>query len=352
MENRSSKRILVTGGAGYIGSHTVAELIRVGYQVVVADNFINSRPEVLEALHKITGVAIPFVKTDISSLKEVEDLFAHYKFDAIIHFAAFKSVNESVQRPDLYYRNNLISLLNLVDVALKNGANKLVFSSSCSVYGDPDQLPVSESTPLKKAESPYAFTKQIGERILQDYTHDGTLQNIFLRYFNPAGAHDSALIGEYPLQQPNNLVPVITQTAIGLRPSMDVFGSDYETSDGTCVRDYIHVVDIAQAHVKAIDRLLSLVSTKSLTEIYNLGSGIGNTVMEVIHAFEQVSGQKLNYQLKERREGDVIKVYADVSHAKKHLGWAAEKSLHDILLSAWNWEKALDIKNKQKTTIS
>lgn len=349
---RNTSTILVTGGTGYIGSHTVVELLNAGYKVVVADNFSNSRPEVLDALKHISGIDIPFIQTDFTDPGQVQALFSQKNFDAIIHFAAYKSVNESVLHPDEYYKNNMLSLMHLLEAALAHNCKKIVFSSSCSVYGEPDQLPVSESTPLKRAESPYAFTKQVGERILQDYAHQDLIECILLRYFNPAGAHPSGLIGEYPLQQPNNLVPVIMQTAIGLRTSMDVFGSDYDTPDGSCVRDYIHVEDVATAHVKAIDRLLSKVSQVERCEVYNLGTGKGNTVLEVISTFESVCKQKLNYQLKGRREGDVVKVYADASLAHEKLGWTAKKSLEDILRSAWNWELALKNKTEQQKALS
>ncbi|MFZ7116311.1 MAG: UDP-glucose 4-epimerase GalE [Bacteroidota bacterium] len=334
-------KILVTGGTGYIGSHTVVELINKGYTPVIADNFSNSRKEVLGAIEKITGQKLIFVEADICDKESVRAIFKEHSIAATIHFAAFKAVGESVEQPLKYYRNNLLSLINLLEVYNELKLDNFVFSSSCSVYGQTQELPVCETTPLSKAESPYGNTKQIGEEIMAETVRVSEFNGIALRYFNPAGAHESALIGEYPWQPPSNLVPVITQTAIGKRESTTVFGSDYNTKDGTCVRDYIHVVDIAKAHISAIELLIKK-KNPSKFEIYNLGSGNGNTVLEVIRTFERVTGQKLNYKLGSRRPGDVEKVYADTTKAFKGLNWKTELSLEDIVRSAWAWEKHIN----------
>ncbi len=334
-------KILVTGGTGYIGSHTVVELISKGYTPVIADNFSNSRKDVLAAIEKITGQKLIFVEVDICNKESVLKIFKEHSIAATIHFAAFKAVGESVEQPLKYYRNNLVSLINLLEVYNELKLDNFVFSSSCSVYGQTQELPVSETTPLSKAESPYGNTKQIGEEIMAETLRFAEFNGIALRYFNPAGAHESALIGEYPWQPPSNLVPVITQTAIGKRESTTVFGSDYNTKDGTCVRDYIHVVDIAKAHISAIELLIKK-KNSSKFEIYNLGSGNGNTVLEVIQTFERVTGQKLNYKLGDRRPGDVEKVYADTTKAGKELNWRTELSLEDIVRSAWAWEKHIN----------
>lgn len=311
--------------------------------MIVADNLSNSRRESLDAVKKITGKEVTFYQADLCDKNAAENIFAKHKIDATIHFAAFKAVNESVENPLMYYRNNLLSLINLLEIYSEKKLQNFLFSSSCSVYGDADDLPVTEKTLLKKAESPYGNTKQIGEEILSDVVKQNSFSAIALRYFNPAGAHDSALIGEFPLQPPNNLVPVITQTAIGLRKSMTVFGGDYNTKDGSCVRDYIHVVDIARAHIIAIEHLLDG-KNKNRFEIYNLGTGEGNTVLEAIQTFEKVNGVLLNYTVGPRREGDVVKVYADTKKAWNDLGWKTEKSLEDIMRSAWAWEKHLQKK--------
>ena len=337
------KKVLVTGGTGYIGSHTAVELIMAGYEVIIIDNLSNSRSEVVDAIQEITGKRPAFYEFDLCNKKDVSDFFAKNQVDAIIHFAAFKAVGESVQEPLKYYHNNLLSLINL----LQTSENiNMVFSSSCSVYGDTDVLPVREDTPFSKAQSPYGNTKQISEEILRDCCNVSNNFHIqILRYFNPAGAHASALIGEYPLDAPNNLVPVITRTAIGKRQELIVYGNDYDTPDGTCIRDYIHVVDLAKAHVVAVDRLLNK-KNKSNCEIFNIGTGQGNSVLEAIKAFESVTSVKLNYRFGKRREGDVVKVYADTSKANKELGWKSNHSLEDIMSSAWAWEKALDKKQK------
>ena len=333
--------ILVTGGTGYIGSHTVVELLAKGYTPIIADDLSNSRIEVIDAIHEISGKKVPFLKVDLCDKKETLKLFATYKIDATIHFAAWKAVGESVEDPLKYYRNNVLSLINLLEIYKEEKLNNFVFSSSCSVYGQADVLPVTENTPLKKAESPYGNTKQIGEAILEDAVNAYKFNGIALRYFNPAGAHESALIGEYPLQPPTNLVPVITQTAIGKRKSTIVHGNDYNTPDGTCIRDYIHVVDVAKAHIAAIDKLINK-KNKKIFEIYNLGSGSGNSVLEAINTFEKVSGKKLDYIIGPRRSGDVEKVWADVSLANKELAWKCNLHLEDIMRSAWAWEMKLN----------
>jgi len=316
-------------------------LIQKGYAVTLADNLSNSREEVVDAIQHITGIRPAFFCFDLCDREKMKSFFATYPADAIIHFAAYKAVGESVEQPLKYYRNNLLSLLNILECYLETGGNHFLFSSSCSVYGHCDKLPITEDSPLPKAESPYGNTKQISEEILSDTCKvNPTLNTIALRYFNPAGAHASGEIGEYPLSPPNNLVPVITQTAAGLRKSLTVFGDNYNTSDGTCIRDYIHVVDIAKAHVAALERLLQKKNKKNY-EVFNLGTGKGNTVMEAIHAFEKATGVKVNYEMGKRREGDVEKVYADTSLAKRELGWKSELSLEEIMRSAWNWEMKL-----------
>lgn len=334
-------KILVTGGTGYIGSHTVVELVNKGFTPVIADDLSNSREEVLAALEKITGKKIQFYHADLCNKKAAEKIFDENDIAATIHFAAWKAVGESVEFPLKYYRNNLLSLINLLEIYNERKLDNFVFSSSCSVYGQSEVLPVTESTPLPSAESPYGNTKQIGEEILRDTIRSSGFSGIALRYFNPAGAHSSALIGEYPLQAPTNLVPVITQTAIGRRSGMTIFGGDYHTADGTCVRDYIHVTDIAKAHIVAIERMLNK-KNKQRYEVFNLGSGNGNTVLEAIKAFEKVTGKKVNYSIGERRSGDVEKVYADTTLANNELGWRCEMSLDDIMRSAWQWELKLN----------
>lgn len=329
--------VLVTGGTGYIGSHTVVELLNKGYNPILIDNLSNSREDVIQSIEDITGKRVDFFNIDLCRKKTLEKFFSVYKIDATIHFAAYKAVGESVDDPLKYYRNNLLSLINLLEIYQEKKLDNFVFSSSCSVYGQAEIQPVTEKTTLQKAESPYGNTKQIGEEILADVLKANNFHAIALRYFNPAGAHESGLIGEYPLQPPNNLVPVITQTAIGKRESMTVFGHDYTTPDGTCIRDYVHVVDIARAHVAAIDYLAQKKYKQSLTTI-NLGSGQGHSVLEAIKTFEKVSGKKLNYLLGPRRAGDVEKVWADISFATKELGWVPENTLESIMKSAWNWE--------------
>lgn len=336
------KKILVTGGTGYIGSHTTVELINSGFEVIIADNLSNSKIEVLDGIEKITGIKPLFFKTDLSSTKQTIELFSKIKnIDAIIHFAAFKAVGESVEKPIKYYRNNLNSLMNILDAMKNHKIANIVFSSSCTVYGQPDILPVTEKSPIKKAESAYGNTKQIAEEIITDFINANPYhKGISLRYFNPVGAHESAEIGELPIGVPNNLVPFITQTAIGLRNELSVFGDDYNTPDGSAVRDYIHVVDLAMAHIVAIKRLINN-NNKTNPEVFNIGTGKGNSVLEIVKAFENSTGVKLKYKITNRRKGDIEKVWADTTLANNELGWEAEKSLEESMISAWKWEKKL-----------
>ncbi len=335
-----AKKILVTGGTGYIGSHTVVELQETGYGVVIIDNLSNSSLEVLGNIEKITGIKPDFEQFDLVDFQKTQEFFSRNSdIEAIIHFAASKAVGESVEKPLHYYRNNLVSLLNLMDCQIKFNIPNVVFSSSCTVYGQPDSLPVTEKTPRKDAESPYGNTKRISEDILKDtILANPQLKGIALRYFNPVGAHSSALIGELPLGIPQNLVPFITQTAAGLRSELKVFGDDYNTPDGSAIRDYINVVDLAKAHVIAINRLVEG-KNKSNYEIFNLGAGTGLSVLQIIKGFEKATGLKLNYKIVDRRAGDVEKIWADTAYANEELGWKTEKGLEETLLSAWNWEK-------------
>jgi UDP-glucose 4-epimerase len=338
------KKILVTGGTGYIGSHTVVELQQNGYEVIIADNLSNSLIDVLDKIEVITGTKPGFEMIDLAEAAPTAGLFSrHPGIEGIIHFAAFKAVGESMAKPLDYYRNNLLSLINLLEGMNKHSIRNIVFSSSCTVYGQPDVLPVTESAPLKPAWSAYGNTKQMCEDILRFSVAAYPVSAIALRYFNPIGAHPSALIGELPLGIPNNLVPFITQTAIGKRQCLSVFGNDYDTPDGTAVRDYIHVVDLAKAHVVALKRMLNN-KCKANPEIFNLGTGTGFTVLEVIRSFERVSGVKLNYKIVERRAGDIEKVWADTAFANKELGWKAELPLDEMMASAWKWEKTLSAK--------
>lgn len=333
-------KILVTGGTGYIGSHTVVELQQMGYEVLIVDSLYNSSIEVLDNIGKITGKRPFFEQFDLCDQEKTDLLFVGYPdIAAVIHFAAFKSVGESVNEPLRYYRNNLLSTMNLLDSMEQHGVKHIAFSSSCTVYGQPDILPVTEETPLKKAESPYGNTKKIMEDMIRDVTRGGKVNAISLRYFNPIGAHESALIGEAPSDIPDNLVPYLTQTAVGIRPFLRVFGDDYNTPDGTPVRDYLHVTDLAKAHVVALQRLIEG-KGKEAYEVFNLGTGTGFSVLDVIKSFERVSGIKLNYQIVDRRPGDIEKIWADPAYANKELGWKAEKTLDDMMISAWNWEKA------------
>jgi UDP-glucose 4-epimerase len=336
------RQILVTGGTGYIGSHTVVELQAVGFDVVIIDDLSNSSAEVVDNIEKISGIRPAFEEFNLLDSVKLDAFFEKYSaIEAIIHFAAFKAVGESVQKPLAYYRNNLVSLMNILDCMSKYKVPNLVFSSSCTVYGQPDQLPVTENTPKKDAESPYGNTKAISEEVLHDVVNvTPDLNVIALRYFNPIGAHPSALIGELPSGVPNNLVPFITQTAAGLRQQLSVFGDDYNTPDGSCIRDYINVVDLAKAHVVAINRLINRDNTNRF-EFFNIGTGNGASVLEVIHTFEEANGVKVNYKIVDRRPGDIEKIYADTTRANTVLGWKAETSLHDTLISAWRWEKRI-----------
>ncbi|MEY2829100.1 MAG: UDP-glucose 4-epimerase GalE [Bacteroidota bacterium] len=337
------KKILVTGGCGYIGSHTLIDLISNGFDVISIDNHLRSHQQQLDAVEKITGRKIKNHIIDLCNAEAVHHFFETEKnIDGIIHFAALKSVPESVADPMFYYHNNLQSLINILVSAQKNNIKHFVFSSSCSVYGNAKELPVTELTPLQNAESPYGYTKQIGERIIADFaTTHPEMNFILLRYFNPVGAHESALIGEVPFDKPNNLVPIITQTAIGKINSLTVFGNDYDTKDGSCVRDFIHVMDLANAHTKAMEHLTHH-KNQTNYNIINLGSGNGYTVLEAIHAFENATAQKLNYTIGGRREGDTIAVYADITKATTTLGWKPTRDINTMMLTAWNWEKKMN----------
>lgn len=336
------ENILVTGGAGYIGSHVVVKLHEAGFNPIILDNFSNSAYSVLEGLKTITGKQFKLYEADCLDTGIFDKIFAEQEILGVIHFAAKKAVGESVQQPLYYYENNIVSLVYLLQAMTKHGVQNLVFSSSCTVYGQPDHLPVDESAPKKEANSPYGNTKQVCEEIIEDTINSGVqLKAISLRYFNPIGAHSSSEIGELPIGIPNNLVPFITQTAIGKREQLTVFGGDYDTPDGTCIRDYIHVVDLANAHVKALSFLDKVESDKAY-EMVNIGTGRGNTVLEVINSFEKVSGVKVNYSIGPRRSGDVEKVYARASKVYKLLGWEAEMSLDQSMLDAWNWEQKIN----------
>lgn len=332
------KKILVTGGLGYIGSHTVVELQKTGYQVVIIDNLSNSSLDVLEGITDITKTPPTFERLDLREKAAVSDFFKRNNdIDGIIHFAASKAVGESVDRPLLYYENNLNTLIYLLQECNTHHIDNFIFSSSCTVYGEPDSLPITEDAPVKPATSPYGNTKQIAEEILKDTCSVSSLKTIALRYFNPIGAHETALIGELPAGVPQNLVPFITQTAAGVREQLSVFGDDYPTEDGSCIRDYIHVVDLAKAHVIALERLLSE-KNNSNYEVFNLGTGRGSSVLEVVNSFEKTTGEKLNYKIVDRRPGDVISVYADTKKANEELGWKAQKTMEEALASAWKWE--------------
>ncbi|GAA3780227.1 UDP-glucose 4-epimerase GalE [Corallibacter vietnamensis] len=335
-------KILVTGGLGFIGSHTVVELQNKGFDVVIIDNLSNSSINVLEGITAITKKEPEFEKLDLREKSKVQAFFKkHADIEGIIHFAASKAVGESVGNPLLYYENNINTLIYILQELKGLKLLNFIFSSSCTVYGQADTLPIKESAPVKPAESPYGNTKQIGEKIIKDTCKvNEDLNAISLRYFNPIGAHESMHIGELPIGVPQNLVPFITQTAIGIREQLSVYGDDYPTQDGTCIRDYIHVVDLAKAHVIALERLLSR-SNDSNYEVFNLGTGTGSSVLEVVKSFERVSGEKLNYKIADRREGDVIAAYADTEKANNVLGWTSKLSLDDAMRSAWNWQKKL-----------
>jgi UDP-glucose 4-epimerase len=336
------KRILVTGGTGYIGSHTVVELQHAGYEVLIIDNLSNSSISVLSGIERITGVRPAFERLDCNDRFGLELLFNSCPgIEGIIHFAASKAVGESVEHPLAYYRNNLVTLLNLLELMPEHGIDGIVFSSSCTVYGQPDILPVTEDAPVKPALSPYGNTKQISEEIIRDTIHAGApFKSILLRYFNPIGAHPSTEIGELPLGIPQNLVPFLTQAAAGIRPELSVFGNDYQTPDGSCIRDYISVVDLAKAHVTALRRMLEGGETDAV-EVFNLGTGRGVSVFELIHTFEQATGVKVPHRIVGRREGDIEQVWADPRRANDVLGWTSEESLADTLRSAWKWQQKI-----------
>ena len=337
-------RILVTGGTGYIGSHTVVELMQQGYDVVIVDNLSNSNQAVLDGITAIVGTCPDFVQADCCDMTAMDALFARYSdIVGVIHFAASKAVNESVEQPLKYYRNNVMSLVTVLETMKKHGVHNIVFSSSCTVYGQPEAqyLPVDENAPLQKATSPYGNTKQINEDIIRDEAHaNSSLYATILRYFNPIGAHPSALIGELPNGVPQNLLPFVTQTAAGLRAELKVFGNDYNTPDGSCIRDYIYVVDLAKAHVKAVERMLNAKAEEQV-EVFNLGTGTGLSVLEIVNAFMHVTGVKVPYQIVGRREGDIEQVWAKADKANKVLGWKADTPIEDVLLSAWKWEQKL-----------
>lgn len=333
-------KVLVTGGCGYIGSHTIVDLLNKGFDVISIDNLSNSDDQVLEGIATITGKSISNYAVDLCDLEATRTVFAqHPDLQGIIHFAALKAVGESVEQPLRYYRNNINSLLNVLDLAREFGVSDFIFSSSCSVYGNAASLPVTEETPTTEAESPYARTKQMGEGIIQDFSHIApNMQFVLLRYFNPAGAHESALIGESPINKANNLVPVITETAIGKRAQLTVFGADYDTRDGSCIRDYIHIMDLADAHTKALQYLMQK-EEQAKPEVFNLGIGEGVTVLEAVEAFQRITGQPLNYEVGPRRPGDVEAIYANYAKAQKELGWNPNRGIDEIMQTAWQWEQ-------------
>lgn len=342
------ERILVTGGTGYIGSHTVVELQNNGYEVVIVDNLSNSRADVVDSIEQISGIRPAFEEVDCLDYEGMDAVFTKYPgIKGIIHFAASKAVGESVEKPLKYYRNNLVSLINILELMPKHNVKGIIFSSSCTVYGQPDILPVTEAAPIKKAESPYGNTKQINEEIIRDTVASGSpIHAVMLRYFNPIGAHPSALIGELPNGVPQNLIPYLTQTAIGIREKLSVFGDDYDTPDGSCIRDFIYVVDLAKAHVIAMNRILEDKQKESV-EVFNIGTGRGLSVLELINAFEKATGVKLNYQIVGRRAGDIVKVWADPTLANTEFGWKADTPIEDTLRSAWNWQLHLREKGIQ-----
>lgn len=339
------KRILVTGGTGFIGSHTVVELQQAGYDVVIVDNLSNSREDVVDGITKITGVRPDFEKVDCCDYAALKNVFSKYgNIEGLIHFAASKAVGESVQKPLLYYRNNITSLINLLELMPEYKVKGMIFSSSCTVYGQPspENLPVTECAPIQEALSPYGNTKQINEEIIKDYIHSGApIKSVILRYFNPIGAHPSANIGELPNGTPMNLIPFVTQTAAGIRGELKIFGNDYDTPDGTCIRDYIYVVDLAKAHVMAMSRALDAANTENI-EVFNIGTGTGVSTLEVVNRFEKATGVKVNRSFAPRREGDIEKVWGNVDKANKILGWKAETDFDDVLRSAWKWQQKLD----------
>ena len=336
--------ILVTGGTGFIGSHTTVELQQAGYKVVIVDNLSNSNIQVLDGIEKITGIRPAFEKVDLRDKEATEAVFQKYPdIEGIIHFAASKAVGESVQKPLLYYRNNIVSLVNLLELMPKYNVKGIIFSSSCTVYGQPkpENLPVTEAAPHQKATSPYGNTKEVNEQIIYDYIHSGApIKSIVLRYFNPIGAHPTALIGELPNGVPANLIPFVTQTAMGIRKELTIFGKDYDTPDGTCIRDYIYVVDLAKAHVAAMRRVLDDEDSPAI-DYFNISTGHGNTTLEIVETFEKATGVKLNWKYGPRREGDIEKIWGDCSKANKVLGWSADTPLDQVLASAWKWQQKL-----------
>lgn len=340
-------KILVTGGTGYIGSHTTVELQNAGFEVVIIDNLSNSNIEVLDGIEKITKIRPSFVKGDVTDINTLEQLFeSHSDIKGIINFAASKAVGESVEKPLLYYRNNLVSLINLLELMPKYGVKGIVFSSSCTVYGEPDNNPIDETAPIKVATSPYGNTKQISEEIITDYINSGIdIKSIILRYFNPVGAHPSAHIGELPNGVPNNLIPFLTQTAIGIRKELTVFGNDYNTPDGSCIRDFIDVVDLAKAHVVAMKRMLEKVDTNPI-EIFNLGTGKGLSVLQLIDSFQRSTGVTVPHKIGERRSGDIEQIWAEPAKANKILGWKADTPIEETMRNAWAWQCRLKEKNK------
>ncbi len=341
------EKILVTGGTGYIGSHTTVELQNAGYDVVIIDNLSNSSRDVLDGIESITGKRPEFVEGDCTDIETLRALFkAHPGIKGIINFAASKAVGESIEKPLLYYRNNLMTLINLLELMPSEGVKGIVFSSSCTVYGEPDSNPIDETAPIKPATSPYGNTKQISEEIIRDFVHSGApVKSIILRYFNPVGAHPSAKIGELPVGVPQNLVPYLTQTAAGIRKELTVFGDDYGTPDGSCIRDYINVVDLAKAHVTAMKRMLEREDTENI-EIFNLGTGRGVSVLELIESFERATGVKVPHRIGARREGDIEKIWANPKRANEVLGWEAKESLDDTMRSAWAWQCHLTGRDK------
>ncbi len=330
-------KIVVTGGLGFIGSHTVVELQNEGFEVLIIDNLSNSKIEVLDQIISITGIKPHFEQFDLLDKPKVDAFFQTHKIDGVIHFAASKAVGESVEKPLLYYTNNLGSLLNVLEAMLTTQQDNFIFSSSCTVYGQAEELPITEEAPIKPAESPYGNTKKIAEDILSDSVKAHNFNVIALRYFNPIGAHPSAKIGELPIGVPQNLIPYVTQTAVGIRKELSVFGDDYPTPDGTAIRDYIHVVDLAKAHIVALKRLIEK-KNKTAIEFFNVGTGMGSSVLDVINAFEKSTGKKLNYKIVKRRAGDITAAYADTSLANTELGWKSEKSLEEALYDAWQWQ--------------
>ena len=337
------KKILVTGGCGYIGSHTIVDLVENGYEAISVDNNSRSSARILEGVEKITGKKVKNYKVDLCNFDDTFAIFQENEdIEAIIHFAAYKSVSESVEQPLMYFENNLQSLINLLKCVQEFHIPYFVFSSSCTVYGNPDVIPVTELTPPKPAESPYGYTKQMGEQIINEFSKANPSQCVLLRYFNPVGAHPTAHIGELPIGKPANLVPVITQTAIGKLPQVTIYGNDYPTRDGTCLRDFIHVCDIAHAHTLAVQFLMEG-KTNKRCEVFNLGTGNGVTVLEAIKAFEKVTGEKLNYVVGPRRAGDVVAIYANNDYARTQLNWETQYSLEDMLSTAWKWEQRLKV---------